>query len=125
MTDRGLLLTILLIDGVWLVIQLGLMEVILKPFSMYVMSRGLEKIKPYYDRVKESYDLLDNSLMADNQFIEFMLESTDYVWKNVIPSVGKDMEEDEKELFVDYLVNNFDPMLFLEKVEGKHSSRVR
>lgn len=79
----------------------------------------MEKVKPYYDRIKAGYEQLDDSLMVDNHLIDFLFEGSDYVWQNIIPSVAKDLPPEEQQVIVDHITNNFDGDVFLNKVALK------
>lgn len=102
-----------------LLLSLGVGEVILKPFSMYLASRGMEKIEPYYERIKTGFETLDDSLMVNNNLISFMFEATDYVWDNIVPRVADDLPPEEQNIIVDYLVSHFDGDVLLNKLAIK------
>lgn len=99
--------------------DIGLTEVILKPFAMYSTSRAMEKVKPYYDRIKAGYEQLDDSLMTDNHLIDFLFEGSDYVWQNIIPSIAKELPPKEQQVIVDHITKNFNGEVFLGKVALK------
>lgn len=119
MLNTNLLILILLVDIIWLLLELGITEQILKPLVGYYTSRQLEQIKPYYDRIKQGYTQLDNSLMTDNHLIDFMFEGLDYVYANIIPSIASDLSEDEQVIIAEHIVDYFDGNILLEKVAAK------
>ena len=116
MSELLLVCFIAFVSSLNLLLSLGVGEVILKPFSMYLASRGMEKIEPYYERIKTGFETLDDSLMVNNNLISFMFEATDYVWDNIVPRVADDLPTEEQNIIVDYLVSHFDGDVLLNKL---------
>lgn len=119
MSELLLVCFIAFVSSLNLLLSLGVGEVILKPFSMYLASRGMEKIEPYYERIKTGFETLDDSLMVNNNLISFMFEATDYVWDNIVPRVADDLPPEEQNIIVDYLVSHFDGDVLLNKLAIK------
>lgn len=118
MVDSELLLVILIaiISTANLFLSLDGGYHVMRLLSNYRLTRQSKKIEPYHERVKKGFTLLDQELMIDNNLIAFMFEATEYVWDNIIPRVAIDLSPDEQCLLTEYLVENFNSDIFLNRI---------